>query len=127
VKTEPLVSKLVQDINIACRFIEDQLFLTHNIKLHHANFYFKLDQEGELNLLFATHLFAEPIIWISSYKKDFSFKIPEEQYKSLIDHSTADQKFNDSDFMYTAGDNGICKGECSICTRIIKLDESYAY
>jgi hypothetical protein len=89
--------------------------LTHNIKLHHANFYFKIDVNGELVLLFTTQLKTEPIAKISSYSKSFNLKIPDKEMNHLIDHSDQDRKFTDSDFMFEPGDIGLSKSDCSIC------------
>ena len=60
VNTEPVVSTLViSDINVACKFIADQL-QNHGFKLTHANFFFKIDQEGELVLLYTSQIKTTP-------------------------------------------------------------------
>lgn len=59
-KTESVVSNLVMtDVNVACRFISDQLS-SHGYSLQHGKFYFKIDHNGELCLLHVTNLKTEP-------------------------------------------------------------------
>ena len=64
-KTQGVVSNMIlSDINVACKFISDQL-TSHNISLKHANFYFKIDDSNELVLILANNLKTEPHVRIS--------------------------------------------------------------
>ena len=94
VQTESVVSALVlSDINIACNFISDQL-LTHDIKLLHANFYFKIDQNGELVLLWATNIHSEPQFKKTSIGRRLIITIPDEILRQIVEHpAVADEEF----------------------------------
>lgn len=64
-KTESVVSNMIlSDINVACKFISDQL-TSHGISLKHANFYFKIDDSNELVLVFANNFKVEPLVRIA--------------------------------------------------------------
>ena len=64
-KSDSVVSNtILSDINVACKFIADQL-TSHNVALKHANFYFKLDNSNELVLLFANNFKLDPFVRIA--------------------------------------------------------------
>lgn len=45
----------------------------------------------------------------------------------LMEHSSEEHKFSDSDFMFEAGDIGMSKSDCAICKWIIWIDIAYSY
>ena len=116
VKTESVVSSLVlSDINVACKFIADQLS-SHGFKLHHANFYFKIDRNGELVLLFATQIKTTPKFRQTTHHKEMELSIPPEELEPIIsDPMILDEQFTFSDRDESIEASGPGIDRCSIC------------
>lgn len=72
-------SVILNDINVACKLIKDQLAL-NGYNLHHANFYFKIDHRNELSLMFSSDIRASvienykdpPLQYSFLFKEDFA-------------------------------------------------------
>jgi hypothetical protein len=69
-------SMLLSDINVACKFIADQL-ISHGVAIKHANFYFKLDDSDELVLIFANNFKLKQFLRVGCGHKDIILTIPD--------------------------------------------------
>jgi len=99
-KSESVVSNMIlDDINVACKFISDQL-TSHNVALKHANFYFKIDEDDELVLIFANNLKLDPFIRISCCEKDIKLTIPKNELEILLSRrQDQEEKVGSSNYM----------------------------
>ncbi|CAI2386263.1 unnamed protein product [Moneuplotes crassus] len=127
-KSQSVVSKmLLTDINVACKFIADQL-TSNGATLKHANFYFKIDTDDELVLLFANNFKVEPFIRICTGYKDIILSIPESAKEDLLSRKTE----NDDESDFPSTQSGIKKGistqiECPFCKRFTEKSGSYEF
>lgn len=129
-KAESVVSSvLLNDINVACKFIADQL-TSHNATLKHANFYFKLDDSDELVLVFANNFKIEPFLRVACGAKEIILTIPEAAKEALI---TRQQQKPDLDYYeYDPDAKKVRKGistqiTCPFCQRFIEKIGAYEF
>lgn len=95
---EPVVSEsIINDIKVACKLIAWQ-YRINKQKLNRANFYFRINQQNNLCLLFATHLQIEPILSLKAEPKtpNISMKRQKLQISGISKHEPRNGDLNHS-------------------------------
>ncbi|CAI2385909.1 unnamed protein product [Moneuplotes crassus] len=127
-KSESVVSKiLLTDINVACKFIADQLS-SHGASLKHANFYFKLDENDELVLIFANNFKVEPFIRVCTGFKDITLTIPDAALQDLLSRRTNEEEGKNNSTTHSEIKKGIStQMQCPFCKKFITKTGSYEF
>jgi hypothetical protein len=128
-KSESVVSNMIlNDINVAWKFIADQL-TSHGVALKHANFYFKIDDNDELVLIFANNFKLEPFVRISWASKSITMTIPEEEREKLLsrkeDESHPHSEKPQMDDKIKLGSS--TQMSCPICNSIMEKQGAYEF